>query len=121
MKIIHGSLSALLTEVKEAGKVDGVRVAVLLQSTTEGRGVPRYTGWVAVTTPLDWGQWAEWRCLVGRGLAAVGEHGCAVPSWLQVAVEARLVEVRGMVEAAGLLMRDGVLAHDAESFEGTLD
>jgi hypothetical protein len=32
MKIIHGSpLSSLLAEVKEHGKVDGVRVAALMQ------------------------------------------------------------------------------------------
>jgi len=30
MKIIYGSLSALLTEVKEQGKVDGVRVAAMM-------------------------------------------------------------------------------------------
>ena len=38
MKIIHGSLSALLTEVKERGKVDGVRVAAMMQSTVEASG-----------------------------------------------------------------------------------
>jgi hypothetical protein len=48
MKIIHGSLSALLTEVKEQGKVDGVRVAAMMQSTFEGAGTPRYTSWVIV-------------------------------------------------------------------------
>jgi hypothetical protein len=48
MKIIHGSLSALLVEVKERGKVDGVRVAALMQSTAEGAGIPRYTSWVIV-------------------------------------------------------------------------
>ena len=48
MKIIHGSLSALLVEVKERGKVDGVRVAALMQSTVEGAGIPRYTSWVIV-------------------------------------------------------------------------
>ena len=48
MKIIHGSLSGLLTEVKEHGKVDGVRIAALMQSTFEGVGLPRYTSWVIV-------------------------------------------------------------------------
>ena len=37
MKIIHGSLSALLTEVKH-DEVDGVRVAAMTQSTVEGEG-----------------------------------------------------------------------------------
>ena len=49
MKIIHGSLSSLLTEVKEQGKVDGVRVAAMMQSTFEGAGLPRYTSWVIVS------------------------------------------------------------------------
>lgn len=48
MKVIHGSLSSLLTELKERGKVDGVRVAAMMQSTCEGAGLPRYTSWVIV-------------------------------------------------------------------------
>ncbi len=48
MKLIHGALSGLLTEVRERGKVDGVRVAPLIQSVTEGGGLPRYTAWIVV-------------------------------------------------------------------------
>ena len=54
MKIIYGSLSGLLVEVKERGKVDDVRVAALMQSTVEGAGLPRYTSWVIVCAALDW-------------------------------------------------------------------
>ena len=54
MKLIHGSLSSLLGELKERGKVYGVRVAALLQSVTEGTGVPRYTSWVIVSAHVDW-------------------------------------------------------------------
>jgi len=54
MKIIHGSLSALLSEVKAHGKTDGVRVAALMQSTVEGVGLPRYTSWVIVSAQVDW-------------------------------------------------------------------
>ena len=54
MKIIHGSLSTLLTEVKEHGKVDGVRVAALMQSVFEGAGLPRYTSWIIVSAHVDW-------------------------------------------------------------------
>ena len=43
MKIIHGSLSALLTEVKEHGKVDGVRVAAHDAEHVRGRGDCRAT------------------------------------------------------------------------------
>ena len=79
MKIIHGSLSALLVEVKEHGKVDGVRVAALMQSTIEGAGIPRYTSWVIVSAHVDWEKWAEWRLVVGRQRAEVTEHGFRVP------------------------------------------
>ena len=112
MKIIHGSLSALLVEVKEHGKVDGVRVAALMQSTSEGAGTPRYTSWIIVSAHVDWEKWAEWRLVVGRQRAEVSERGCRVPE--------KLVEVRSWIEAAGLAMRDGILAGDAETLEGVL-
>ena len=48
MKLIHGALSGLLAEVKEHGKVDGVRVALVMQSTAEGTGALRYTSWIVV-------------------------------------------------------------------------
>lgn len=120
MKIIHGSLSALLTEVKEHGKVDGVRVAAMMQSTVEGGGIPRYTSWVIVSAHVDWEKWAEWRLVVGRQRAEVTEHGFRVPDKLAALTEEKLAEVRGWIEAAGLLMRDGILAADAETLEGVL-
>ena len=80
MKIIHGSLSSLLTEVKEQGKVDGVRVAAMMQSTFEGAGLPRYTSWVIVSAHVDWEKWAEWRLVVGRQRGEVTERGCRVPA-----------------------------------------
>lgn len=48
MKLIHGALSGLLAEVKEHGKVDGVRVALVMRSTVEGTGALRYTSWIVV-------------------------------------------------------------------------
>jgi hypothetical protein len=120
MKIIHGSLSGLLVEVKERGKGDGVRVAALMQSNVEGAGLPRYTSGVIVCAPLDWETWAEWRLVVGRQRAGITEHGCGVPDKLAALTEEKLAEVRGWIEAAGLVMRDGVLAADAETLEGVL-
>jgi len=121
MKIIHGSLSSLLTEVKEHGKVDSVRVAALMQSTVEGAGLPRYTSWVIVSAPADrLEQWAEWRLVVGRQRAEMTERGFHVPDKLAALTEEKLAEVRGRIEAAGLLMRDGILAADAETLEGVL-
>ena len=121
MELIHGSLRSLLTEIKEAGKIDGVRVAAMLQSTTEGGGIPRYTSWVVVSAQVDWEKWAEWRLLVGRQRAEVTEHGLRVPAKLAALTEERLAEVQDRIEVAGLGMRDGILAHDAESLEGALD
>jgi hypothetical protein len=120
MKIIHGSLSALLVEVKEHGKVDGVRVAALMQSAFEGAGMPRYTSWIIVSAHVDWEKWAEWRLVVGRQRAEVSERGCRVPEKLAALTEEKLVEVRSWIEAAGLAMRDGILAGDAETLEGVL-
>jgi hypothetical protein len=120
MKIIHGSLSGLLAEVKERGKVDGVRVAAMMQSTVEGAGLPRYTSWIIVSAQVDWEKWAEWRLVVGRQRAEVSEHGCRVPDKLTTLTEEKVAEVRGWIEAAGLLMRDGILAADAEALEGVL-
>jgi hypothetical protein len=120
MKIIHGSLSALLTEVKEHGKVDGVRVAAMMQSTFEGAGTPRYTSWVIVSAAGEWDRWLEWRLVVGRQRAEMAERGFRVPDKLAALTEEKLAEVRGWIEAAGLLMRDGILAADAETLEGVL-
>jgi hypothetical protein len=47
MKVVHGSLRALLHEVKER-KVEAVRVAAFLQSDAVSNGIPRYTAWVVV-------------------------------------------------------------------------
>src|SRR5262249_11623927 len=120
MKIIHQSLSGLLAEVKERGKVDGVRVAALMQSTFEAAGLPRYTSWVIVSAHVDWEKWAEWRLVVGRRRAEVTAQGCRVPDKLAALTEEKLAEVRGWIEAAGLDMRDGILAADAETLEGVL-
>jgi len=120
MKIIHGSLSALLAEVKEQGKVDGVRVAALMQSTFECAGGPRYTSWLIVSARTDWESWAEWRLVVGRQRGEISERGYRVPEKLAALTEEKLAEVRGWIEAAGLLMRDGILAGDGEALEGVL-
>ena len=120
MKIIHGALSALLVEVKEQGKVDGVRVAAMMQSTCAGAGIPRYASWVIVSGQVDWEKWAEWRLLVGRQRAEMTEHGFRVPEKLAALTEEKLTEVREMIDAAGLRVRDGVLTHDAEVLEGVL-
>ena len=120
MKIIHGVLSALLTEVKERGKVDGVRVAAMMQSTVEDSGLPRYTAWVIVSARADWETWMEWRLVVGRQRPEVSEKGVQVPAKLAALTEEKLAEVRGWIEAAGLAMRDGILAADSETLEGVL-
>jgi hypothetical protein len=87
MKIVHGSLTALLHEVKER-KVEAVRVAAFLQSSdVVSNGIPRYTAWVVVTARLDSGLWTEWRLLVGRGYAELTEHGATVPAIAELRME----------------------------------
>jgi hypothetical protein len=121
MKIVHGSLTALLHEVKER-KVEAVRVAAFLQSGVVSNGIPRYTAWAIVTAllDLDWDLWTEWRLLVGRGYAEVTEHGAAVPARLAELLNEKTREIRARVTEAGLGVRRGILAHDAEAMDGTV-
>jgi hypothetical protein len=120
MKIVHGSLRALLREVKER-KVEAVRVAAFLQSDVVSNGIPRYTAWVVVTARLDWNLWTEWRLLVGRGYAELTEHGAAVPARIAELLKERTGEIRARVTEAGLGVRDGILAHDAEAMDGAVE
>jgi hypothetical protein len=120
MKVIHGSLENLLQEVKDK-KVDAVRVAGFMQSDVVTNGLPRYTAWVVVTALLDWDIWTEWRLLVGRGYAEVTETGAVVPPRIAERLAEHGKDVRARVAEAGLGVRDGLLAHDAESMDGALD
>lgn len=120
MKVVHGSLSGLLQEVKDR-KIDAVRVAAFVQSDAGGNGIPRYTAFVVVTAVLDWDLWAEWRLLVGRGYADVGERGVVVPPKLADALKERAQHVRTRIADAGFGVRDGMLAPDAEGMDGALD
>lgn len=114
MKVIHGSLKGLLAEVKDR-KVESVRVAAFMQGDAVSNGVPRYTAWVVVTAVLDWDLWAEWRLLVGRGHSELTETGAVVPARIAERMAERGKEVGARVTEAGLGVRDGLLAHDAES------
>jgi hypothetical protein len=121
MKVVHGSLRALLDEVEER-KVEAVRVAAFLQSSDfVSNGIPRYTAWLVVTARLDWSLWTEWRLLVGRGYAEVAEHGPAVPTRLAELLKEKTREIRARVTEAGLGVRDGILAHDAEAMDGAVE
>lgn len=120
MKVIHGSLKGLLQEVKDK-KVDAVRVAGFMQGDVVANGIPRYTAWVVVTALLDWDLWAEWRLLVGRGHAELTETGATVPPRIAERMAERGQAVRARVAEAGLGVRDGLLADDAESMDGALD
>lgn len=120
MKILHASLSTFLEEVKTGGQP--VRVAALIQSTmTPAMAAPLYASWIVVTAALEGGAWAEWRILVGRQRAELTERSYPVPSRLATLTEERLAEVRGWIEATGLTIADGILAHDAESVDGVLE
>ena len=120
MKIIHGSLKGLLNEVKDR-KVEAVRVAALMQSDVVANGVPRYTSWIVVSAPVDWDEWIEWRHVIGRGRAEIGEDGAHIPEKITALMKERLAEVRERVTAVGLGYRDGIIAADAEAMDGVLD
>ncbi len=120
MKVVHGSLRALLHEVKDR-KVEAVRVAAFLQTDAVSNGIPRYSAWVAVTAVLDWDLWAEWRLLVGRGHAELTEHGAVAPARIAELLKDRTRDVRARVAEAGFGARDGLLAHDAEAMDGTIE
>jgi len=113
MKLIFDSLDALLAEAKER-KVDTVRVAraVHLETARPGAGVPHLTSRVIVTAALDERLWAEFRLWVGRAPAEVGERGFHLSEWLKKKSDAQLAEVTKRIDDAGLLIREGLLAHD---------
>jgi hypothetical protein len=95
-----------------------IRVAAFFQSDVVSNGIPRYTAWVVVTARLDLSLWTTWRLLVGRGYAEVTEHGAAVPARLAELQKEKTREIRARVTKAGLGVRGGILAHDAEAMDG---
>ena len=101
--------------------LEAVRVAAFLQSDVVPDGMPRYTAWVVVTAVLDGTLWAEWRLLVGRGHAEVTEQGAVAPARIAGLLKQRTLEVRTRVAEAGLGVRDGILAHDAEAMDGAIE
>jgi len=118
MKVLHDTLDALLADVTDL-KVPVVRVCTLVQSapTSPVAGVPQLTVRIVVTAMLDERLWAEWRWWVGRSLADVGERGLRLPETLGRRAQERLAEVRSRIAAAGLRVREGMLAEDGTSMD----
>jgi hypothetical protein len=54
---------------------------------------------------------AAGRHWVGRAIAEVGDRGLHVPAWLREKRDRALAEVSNRVDAAGLLIREGILTH----------
>ena len=120
MKIIHASLQALLSEVKERN-VGAVRLAAVMQNDPPGNGLPRRTSWIVVSAPVGRDRWVEWRHSVGRDGPDLEEEGAQVPYGVMTLMKERLIEVCVRVVSAGLEIRDGIIAHDAEAVDGVLD
>jgi hypothetical protein len=114
MKLLFESLDAFLAEVRDR-KVDIVRISPALAIDTGRRtaGIPHLVSRVLVTAALNDDHWAEWRHWVGRAIAEVGDRGLHVPAWLREKQDRALAEVSNRVDAAGLLIREGILTHDA--------
>jgi hypothetical protein len=113
MKLLFDSLDAFLAEVRDR-KVDIVRISPALAIDTGRRtaGIPHLVSRVLVTAALNEHHWAEWRRWVGRAMAEVGDRGLHVPAWLREKQDRALAEVSKRVDAAGLLIREGILTHD---------
>jgi hypothetical protein len=92
-----------------------VRISPALAIDTGRRtaGIPHLVSRVLVTAALNDDHWAEWRHWVGRAIAEVGDRGLHVPAWLREKQDRALAEVSNRVDAAGLLIREGILTHDA--------
>jgi hypothetical protein len=114
MKLLFESLDAFLAEVRDR-KVDIVRISPALAIDTGRRtaGIPHLVSRVLVTAAFNDDHWAEWRHWVGRAIAEVGDRGLHVPAWLREKQDRALAEVSNRVDAAGLLIREGILTHDA--------
>jgi hypothetical protein len=120
MKIIHASLQALLSEVKERN-VGPVRVGAVTQSNAAGNGIPGGTSWIVVSAPVGWDQWVEWRHRVGRDGADLSDDADDIPPTVLAVISERLSEVWTRVVAAGLEVRDGIIANETEAMDGDLD
>jgi hypothetical protein len=114
VKLLFDSLDALLVELRDR-KVDVVRVSPALQVEAGPRtaGIPHLVGRVLVTAALDGHTWAEWRYWVGQALAESDRPELHVPGSLRETRDRALAEVARRVDEAGLLIREGVLTHDA--------
>ncbi len=119
-RLFDADRSALLTEVKEQGKLDGVRVAAMMQSTVENAGLPRYTSWVIVSAHVDWEKWAEWRLVVGRQRAEMTERGFRVPDKLAALTEEKLADI-GPVDIACVPIGGSLSATRAGELVAQLD
>jgi hypothetical protein len=121
MKLIYGTLGAMLAELRER-KVEAVRIARFIQSEA-GRttGIPWYASRIVVTAPLDGGLWAECRLSAGRGMAELAEGAVRLPEALRQRGEKLLAEVKGRVDAEGFRVLDGMLTHDSAAIDGLLE
>jgi hypothetical protein len=113
VKLLFDSVEALLVELRDR-KVEIVRVSLALHIEAGPRtaGIPHLVGRVLVTAALDDHTWAEWRHWVGQAVAETDRPELHVPAWLREAQDRALAEVARRVDAAGFLIREGILTHD---------
>ncbi len=121
MKLIYGTLGAMLTELRER-KVEAVRVSRVIQSEVRRTpGIPSYTSRILVTAVVNDESWAECRLVVGRGLGELTEGAIRLPEALRKRGEKLLKEVKGRIEAEGFTILEGMLAHDTVALDGLLE
>mgnify|MGYP001569989864 CR=1 FL=1 len=113
MKLLFDSLDALLVELRDR-KIEVVRLSPALQIEAGPltQGIPHLVGRVLVTAALDDHSWTEWRHWVGQAVAEIDRPEIQVPTWLREKQDRALAEVARRVDAAGFLLREGILTHD---------
>ena len=118
MKLLFDSLDGLLTELRDAN-VKAIRVSPALAVETNARtgGIPHVVVRVLVTAVLDEHRWAELRLWIGQSMADPSCRDVDVPSWLVEARDRALARISKRVDDAGLLIREGIVTHDAGAMD----
>ena len=114
VKLLFESLDAFFVELRDR-KIEIVRVSPALQVEAGPRtaGVPHLVGRVLVTAALGDHTWAEWRHWVGHAIVGTDRPELHVPAGLREQQQRALAEAARRVDAAGFLVREGILTHDA--------
>ena len=118
MKLLFDSLDGLLTELCDANvKVVRISSALAVETNARTGGIPHVVVRVLVTAVMDESRWAEWRLWIGQAMADPSRGDVEVPAWLVEARDHALARISKRVDEAGLLIREGIVTHDAGAMD----